>query len=280
MKAIQLAGLELVVVPNRLEGDEVRTDLERLEQIINEEGPDTILCVLSTSSCFAPRVPDRLIEIGGICNKYGIGHIVNNAYGLQSNKAIHLINETVRTGGRLDAIIQSTDKNFMVPVGGSIVTGPDGKFILEVGRVYPGRASISSLIDLTCTLLEMGRDGLKQLVKERVETFQNFKEKLKNLPEKHGRLLETPHNDVSMAIAVKETPNNHLGSQMFYHLVSGSRLVGKYTRKSKLPDGVNLESFGAHYDEYPCAYLTVASSIGQKDKEIDKFIETLKHCTK
>lgn len=31
--------------------------------------------------------------------------------------------------GRVDAIVQSTDKNFMVPVGGAVVCGPDPSFI-------------------------------------------------------------------------------------------------------------------------------------------------------
>ncbi len=48
-----------MVIPNRLEGDEVRTDLEALEREIKEKGAESILCILSTTSCFAPRAPDR-----------------------------------------------------------------------------------------------------------------------------------------------------------------------------------------------------------------------------
>lgn len=40
--------------------------------------------------------------------------------------------------GRVDAFIQSTDKNFMVPVGGAIVAGFDEKFIDAVSKTYPG----------------------------------------------------------------------------------------------------------------------------------------------
>lgn len=50
-----------MAIPNLLEGDEVRTDLRALEQKIAELGPDSILCVLTTSSCFAPRAPDRYL---------------------------------------------------------------------------------------------------------------------------------------------------------------------------------------------------------------------------
>ncbi len=53
------SGFIPVVVPNKMEGDEVRTDLDALERLINEIGPSSILCIFSTSSCFAPRAPDR-----------------------------------------------------------------------------------------------------------------------------------------------------------------------------------------------------------------------------
>lgn len=48
-----------MVIQNLLEGDELRTDLGAVEQKIQELGPENILCVHSTTSCFAPRVPDR-----------------------------------------------------------------------------------------------------------------------------------------------------------------------------------------------------------------------------
>lgn len=40
--------------------------------------------------------------------------------------------------GRVDAFVQSTDKNFMVPVGGAVVAGFDEKFIDAVSKTYPG----------------------------------------------------------------------------------------------------------------------------------------------
>ena len=35
----------------------------------------------------------RLSEIAGLCKKYDIPHIVNNAYGVQSSKCMHIIEE-------------------------------------------------------------------------------------------------------------------------------------------------------------------------------------------
>lgn len=40
--------------------------------------------------------------------------------------------------GRIDAFVQSTDKNFMVPIGGTIIAGFDEKFIAKVSKCYPG----------------------------------------------------------------------------------------------------------------------------------------------
>lgn len=51
-----------MVIENRLEGDELRTDLEAIEKKIEELGAENILCVHSTTSCFAPRVPDRQVK--------------------------------------------------------------------------------------------------------------------------------------------------------------------------------------------------------------------------
>jgi O-phospho-L-seryl-tRNASec:L-selenocysteinyl-tRNA synthase len=52
-------GLTPIVVENLLEGDELRTDLEGIKRAITEKGPENILCVFSTTSCFAPRGYDR-----------------------------------------------------------------------------------------------------------------------------------------------------------------------------------------------------------------------------
>jgi len=53
-------GLEPVVLDNKLEGDELRTDIEAMRSAIERLGAENIVCVMTTTSCFAPRVPDRL----------------------------------------------------------------------------------------------------------------------------------------------------------------------------------------------------------------------------
>lgn len=50
-----------------------------------------------------------VITVSRICKDKNIPHIVNNAYGVQSTKCTHLINEAIRVGS-VDAVVQSTDK--------------------------------------------------------------------------------------------------------------------------------------------------------------------------
>jgi hypothetical protein len=59
-----------VVVENLLEGDEARTDLAAIEREVDRLGADNVLCVMSTSSCFAPRAPDRYVCL--ICCVYDV----------------------------------------------------------------------------------------------------------------------------------------------------------------------------------------------------------------
>jgi len=58
-KCMVSAGVEPVVVENVLEGDELRTDLQALEEYVQKLGEENVLCVLTTTSCFAPRTPDK-----------------------------------------------------------------------------------------------------------------------------------------------------------------------------------------------------------------------------
>ena len=52
-------GFEPVIVENVSEGDELRTDLATVEKQIKDLSPENVVCVMTTTSCFAPRIPDR-----------------------------------------------------------------------------------------------------------------------------------------------------------------------------------------------------------------------------
>jgi O-phospho-L-seryl-tRNASec:L-selenocysteinyl-tRNA synthase len=95
-KAILTSGFKAVVIPMKITGDEVHTDMEAIEAKIAELGAESVLCVLSTTSCFSPRCPDDVESIAKVCAKTGVCHVINNAYGLQSSKACHIIDQACR----------------------------------------------------------------------------------------------------------------------------------------------------------------------------------------
>lgn len=68
-----------------LEGEELRTNLAGVEKAIGDY-QGKVLCVFTTTSCFAPRAYDSVVEVAELCKKHGLFHVVNNAYGLQCSK--------------------------------------------------------------------------------------------------------------------------------------------------------------------------------------------------
>ena len=90
----------------------------------------------------------------------------------------------------------------MVPVGGAIVAGPNKRFINAIAQNYPGRASMSPILDVFITLLSMGSRTWKALLKTRKELFKYSQEVLQPIAEKYGeRLLITKGNAISIGIS-------------------------------------------------------------------------------
>ncbi len=269
-KAVKAAGLIGVTVENNIlnEGPIV-SDLENLYSTIQRISSKKILAVISTLSCFAPRNPDLISLISETCHKNSLFHIVNNAYGIQSKVCLDAINECVLNAGRrIDFVVSSTDKNFMVPVGGSIVFSPRIQAVNQLSCLYPGRASIAPIVDLFITLLEMGISGLKDLLEQRLQNYAYLRVELEKIPKL--RFISSPENDISIAIAFDEsTLAGHFGAELFLRKVSGVRFLPANS------------TFGQHFSHYPFAYFTVAASIGQSRKEIDLFLQKLReHCIK
>ncbi len=81
------------------DGDALCTDLTSLSSFVSSVGPENVLAVVTTSSCFAPRVPDDLEGVTDFCRQMDIPHVINNAYGLQSSKCMHLVEQAGRRAG-------------------------------------------------------------------------------------------------------------------------------------------------------------------------------------
>jgi hypothetical protein len=80
LKSIHTAGFRPVPISMKLDGDELRTDLTALEEALRKhttEFPRACVIVMTTTSCFAPRAPDRVADVAMLCQKYGVAHVGN-----------------------------------------------------------------------------------------------------------------------------------------------------------------------------------------------------------
>lgn len=300
-KCIITAGLRPLVVENKISDVDgsMSTDIEAIKGLVDQLGAEKILCVLSTTSCFAPRQPDLVDEIARLCAGAGIGHVINNAYGVQCPLIAKIVNRATAIG-RVDAIVQSTDKNFMVPVGGAIVTSPCASFLQDLSSIYPGRASMSPIMDLFMTLLSMGEAGWRDLLSSRLSLLDSFKAELAGWAANYGEeIMPAGRNSISIGISMKKlderaagvgvggaaatappTPPSDknictfFGSMLFQRCVSGCRVVPK-SAKVTLIGGHEFISWGSHSSKTPYSYFTAACSIGLTPTEVSAFMERL-----
>ncbi|XP_070492038.1 O-phosphoseryl-tRNA(Sec) selenium transferase [Chironomus tepperi] len=275
-KCILTANLHPIIIDPIKVDDELQTNVKEFESKINELGPENIVCIISTTSCFAPRACDDVVALAKLSKTFNIPHIINNAYGLQSTYLTHQIEQCQRTGN-VDLVIQSTDKNLLTPVGGSIIFGFTEKVINDVAKNYAGRASSSQTLDVFMTLLYLGREGYKKLVKERKELFEYLKEKLNDVATKHNeRILQSKKNPISMAMTLESFDNSKLtmiGSMLFTRCVSGARVIA--VNENKTIDGYQFLNWGSHNSNNNIPYITAAVSIGTTKNELDGFVEKL-----
>uniref|UniRef100_A0A0G4HB06 O-phosphoseryl-tRNA(Sec) selenium transferase n=1 Tax=Chromera velia CCMP2878 TaxID=1169474 RepID=A0A0G4HB06_9ALVE len=159
-----------------------------------------ILAVVTTTSCFAPREPDDIVAVAALCKEFGVPHVVNNAYGLQCGAICHALNEACRSG-RVDFFVQSGDKNFQIPVGGSLVCSPQKGLVEAFAKTYAGRANSATSLDLLITFLQTGVSGLTSWRRERKELNVFFRQLMKKTAGELGlRTVEPPRNKISFII--------------------------------------------------------------------------------
>ncbi|CAL1288683.1 unnamed protein product [Larinioides sclopetarius] len=278
-KCILASGLTPKIIKNVNAGKGLIGCVEDIENEIKTLGPENIVCVLSTVSSFAPKVPDDLIKIAKLCKSYDIPHVINNAYGLQCQGYLETIEQASKS--RVDLFVSSTDKNFMVPVGGSIVCGFNAKIIDSVGKMYPGRGSATPSMDLFITLLNIGKKGYLDYLEKRKELFIYLKTELQKVSEEFGgEVLEIPGNHLSVAFAFTQFESLHhkvfteIGSMLFSKFVMGARLVAPGDAKEV--GGYEFKNWGSHTDEHFVGYLTASATIGVQKDDIDTFIKHFK----
>jgi O-phospho-L-seryl-tRNASec:L-selenocysteinyl-tRNA synthase len=279
VKAATCAGLEIVVIEPVLNGDQLDTNVHAIERAIEDVGVDRLVAVVTSTSCFAPRACDDVETVAKLCEKKNVAHVINNAYGVQSRVLCERVSKAW-TVGRVDAVVQSTDKNFMVPVGGAVVCcGKRNEALVEaVARNYPGRASASASMDMFITLLSMGEEHWLRLLDEREKLYDYMHAELSKVAEEEGeRMLRTPGNPISMAMTLscaRGISPTMFGSMLFSRCVSGTRVVAP--GEVKTVGGIEFHGFGASHSAYPETYFTAAAAIGTTRADVDRFASVLR----
>eukprot|EP01079_Euglenida_sp_SAG-EU17-18_P000768 gene768-2529_t len=137
--------------------------------------------------------------------------------------------DTAMQCGRVDCYIQSTDKNFFTPVGGSIIASRDEAFVRSVSAAYPGRASAGPIVDLLISLLSMGAQGLQTRLHSRQVLLEELIAEIGSFLALCGEaILPSPANEISIAISLDTLSTDQvrrLGAQLFYRGVTGPRAV-------------------------------------------------------
>ena len=286
LKCIITSGFEPLIInpiPNKKNDYEIETDIEQIKAVIDKYGVDNILCITSTTSCFAPRCYDNIEEISKICYEKKIFHVINNAYGIYCTKIIDLLNKADKIGD-ISLIVSSTDKNFMVPVGGSFIYSSNEDLVQKIKKNYPGRASISPIIDLFITFLEMGKNKYKALIKERKEKYDILIKKMEKVAIKFGeKIIAMNGNKISILFTLKnivEKSGNkdakEIGSMCFNRQISGVRIITSSKGEKKNIAGYDFLNYGSSCDDYKyLPYMTFSCAIGIKDEEIDGFVNKI-----
>jgi O-phospho-L-seryl-tRNASec:L-selenocysteinyl-tRNA synthase len=252
-RGIAFAGLAEVQVPTVLKGDAVCADLSALEQLMRKHASSVVLL---TTTFFPPRESDPVKDIAKLCSEVGNPLVINNAYGVQSEEIMRNVRSAV-DAGRVDAVVQSSDKNFLSPVGGSVVVSPDKRVMKWAAETYAGRATAAPVVQTLAALLVIGLEGYNQLRKEQVANRALLEDRLRETAGAIGQRVLSVDNPVSCAMTLDGIDVEEVGAKLYTLRVTGPRAVTK---------GV----YGSCIENYPHSYLVMNAAIGAKQKDVEE----------
>lgn len=272
LKAIDLMGFKSKIIDGKVIGDAVRVDVEDIKDNLDSN----CFAVLSTTSFFPPREHDDVKEISKFAKDNDLIHIIINAYGVQSAEWMKIIRSGI-DAGRVDAIIQSTDKNFLTPVGGAVLASPQESTIIKISQAYPGRASATPIVNFLISMLSLGINGYQKLLNEQKENRILLEKKLKEIAYKTNENILNVFNPVAVALSLNNIKTENLTALggAFYNLrVTGPRVYNQEEKKD----------FGPCCDNYPIPYIVMNAAIGAKSEDImlsiDRFEKAYKQINK
>lgn len=258
MKAIKLTNLQAKVVDGKIIGDAVRISIDDISEAVDRN----CCAILSTTTFFPPREPDSTKEIAKIAAEQNVFHIINNAYGVQSREIMQEIHSAA-DAGRVDAVVQSTDKNFLAPVGGAIITSPNYKFAEKVAANYAGRASAAPIYQFLAAILSLGIEGYEKL-RDIQESSRLLLEKLLGeVAEACNERVLKVRNPIACAMTISESDTLALGGILYSLRLSGPRVV------------ISGQT-GSCCNGYPNSYIVMNAAIGSKEADIVKATEKLR----
>lgn len=252
-KGVSLIGLNLVTTPTLLEGDAVRADLAALE---NELSKRESCAVLATTTFFPPRESDPVKEMARLCDDKNVPLVINNAYGVQSERVMTSLNSAI-DAGRVDAIVQSSDKNFLSPVGASIVVSPEKEIVTQTAESYAGRASAAPVVQTLAAMLALGQERYNLLRTEQTKNRAYLETRLSEIAESIGQRMLSVENYVACAMTLDGLDAEAIGGRLYSARVTGPRAI---------PKG----GYGSCIDEYPHSYLVMNAAIGATHDDIEK----------
>jgi len=194
-------------------------------------------------------------EIAKIAEKKGLVHIVNHAYGFQSREWTQVVRAAM-DAGRVDAVVQSTDKNFLTPVGGTIIACPEGERAEMISKTYPGRASAAPVAQFLAAILALGINGYEKLRDEQEKVRRYLDEHLAETASKIGQRVLKVNNPVAAAMTLNKLDAKKVGGALFNLRVTGPRALAP-------------TDFGTCCKEYHTAYLTINAAIGSTLRDVD-----------
>ncbi|MFX1500771.1 MAG: O-phosphoseryl-tRNA(Sec) selenium transferase [Promethearchaeota archaeon] len=260
LKSINLIGFKTKIIEGKIFGDAVRIPIEDIVSNLDND----CVAVLSVTSFFPPREHDNIKQISKFAKENNLIHIVINAYGVQSPEWMALIKSAIDTG-RVDAIIQSTDKNFLTPVGGTVITSPIKENIKKISQTYAGRASATPVVNFLISMLSLGISGYQKLITEQQQNRKILENKLREVAEKINERILDVFNPVAVGLSLKTLKQEQLyalGGALYNLRVTGPRVFNP-----------NEKVFGTCCSNYTTPYIIMNAAIGATKNDILSAVE-------
>ncbi|MCF2139523.1 MAG: O-phosphoseryl-tRNA(Sec) selenium transferase [Candidatus Lokiarchaeota archaeon] len=271
-KGIEFIGAKVLTISgkfgkNHWAHEGVYVGQDDIERLFSSQ-PDKIAAIVSNCAFFAPRVPDNLKSIAKFAQKHNLIHIINDAYGIQSPRLVSLIRSAI-DAGKVDAVIQSTDKCFLTPVGGAVIISPNASIIQSISNSYAGRASAAPILHLLVSLLSMGKNGYKKRIASRQKARELLESQMQELAGKYNERIFQCSNPVSCAMTLENLSIekiSQLGGYLYNLRVTGPRVIN-----------VHKNEFGSctTKDQLPISYLVMNAAIGVEEIHIKEAINRL-----